>query len=101
MTDSVAARPSRGRSSVSVALCTRNGEAYLAAQLASVLAQTVAVGEVVLSDDASTDDTVELARAAVAAAGAGVGAACPDCVISARLRTGYGAPIRVKACTVD
>lgn len=46
---------------VSVAVATRDGEAHLGAQLASILAQTVAVDEIVLSDDASRDGTVRLA----------------------------------------
>jgi glycosyltransferase involved in cell wall biosynthesis len=45
---------------VSVALCTCNGEAYIEAQLASVLAQTHRALELVVVDDASTDRTVEI-----------------------------------------
>jgi len=45
---------------VSVALCTCNGEAYIEAQLASVLAQTYRDVEVVVVDDASTDRTAEI-----------------------------------------
>ena len=48
--------------SVSVALCTHNGARFIEEQLESILAQTVPVREIVLSDDASTDDTVDLAR---------------------------------------
>lgn len=55
--------------SVSVALCTRNGEAYIGAQLASILAQTVRPAEIVLSDDGSTDGTVALARQQLAGSG--------------------------------
>ncbi|MEP6477935.1 MAG: glycosyltransferase, partial [Rhodoglobus sp.] len=51
---------------ISVALCTRNGERFLAQQLESILGQTRAVDEVVVSDDASTDGTVALVRAAFA-----------------------------------
>lgn len=47
---------------VSVALCTHNGAAYIADQLASIAGQSPAPAEVVLSDDASTDDTVAIAR---------------------------------------
>lgn len=47
---------------VSVALCTYRGEAYLAEQLASILGQTRTPDELVLSDDASDDGTVALAR---------------------------------------
>jgi glycosyltransferase involved in cell wall biosynthesis len=48
--------------SVSVALCTRNGSLYIEEQLRSILTQTVAPSEVVVSDDASTDGTLELVR---------------------------------------
>lgn len=51
---------------VSVALCTHNGERFLRAQLESILGQTRAVDEVVVSDDASTDGTVALVRATFA-----------------------------------
>ncbi|WP_448809373.1 glycosyltransferase family 2 protein [Agromyces bauzanensis] len=47
---------------VSIALATHNGARYLAEQLRSILAQTHPVSEVVLSDDASSDGTVELAE---------------------------------------
>ncbi|MBC7724587.1 MAG: glycosyltransferase [Burkholderiaceae bacterium] len=43
---------------VSVALCTFNGEAHLAGQLASILAQHTLPDEVVISDDGSTDGTL-------------------------------------------
>lgn len=48
--------------SVSVALCTRNGARYLRVQLESILGQSCPPDEIVLSDDASTDATVALAR---------------------------------------
>jgi glycosyltransferase involved in cell wall biosynthesis len=47
-------------SSVSVALCTHNGELYIEEQLRSILAQTVPPCEVVVSDDASTDRTLKI-----------------------------------------
>jgi glycosyltransferase involved in cell wall biosynthesis len=53
--------------SISVALCTYNGTRFIEEQLASVLDQSLPVTEIVLSDDASVDDTVSLVRAAVAA----------------------------------
>jgi len=46
--------------SVSVALCTHQSERFLDDQLASILHQTVDAREVVVSDDASTDATVEI-----------------------------------------
>jgi hypothetical protein len=55
----------RGRPSISVALCTRNGAAFLSEQLRSIRAQTLAPLEIVLSDDASVDATIEVARAAL------------------------------------
>lgn len=47
---------------VSVAMATHNGARYLGEQLGSILAQTRPVDEIVLSDDASTDGTVEFAQ---------------------------------------
>lgn len=47
---------------VSVALGTHNGARYLAGQFRSILAQTHPVAEIVVSDDASNDGTVELAE---------------------------------------
>jgi glycosyltransferase involved in cell wall biosynthesis len=47
---------------VSVALCTHNGAAFVGEQLASILAQTFAPLEVVVSDDASTDATLEIVQ---------------------------------------
>jgi len=50
---------------ISVALGTHNGAVYLAEQLESILGQTLLPVEIVLSDDASTDGTIELARRVV------------------------------------
>lgn len=47
---------------VSVALCTRNGEAFIGAQLDSILDQTRPPHELVVSDDDSTDATLRLVR---------------------------------------
>jgi len=49
---------SLARLSVSVALCTHNGAAFVEEQVASILAQRPAPLELVVGDDASTDDTV-------------------------------------------
>lgn len=46
---------------VSVALCTHNGARFIAEQVASILGQTVPVTQLVISDDASSDDTVDIA----------------------------------------
>ncbi len=55
--------------SISVALCTHNGARYVREQVESFLAQTVPVAQIVLSDDASTDDTVSIVERAVAGSG--------------------------------
>jgi glycosyltransferase involved in cell wall biosynthesis len=47
---------------VSVVICTYNGEAYLRQQLESILRQTLMPSEIILSDDGSTDRTLEIAR---------------------------------------
>ena len=44
--------------SVSVALCTYNGAAYLEEQLLSILGQSLRPDEIVVSDDGSTDETL-------------------------------------------
>ena len=54
---------------VSVALCTHNGEQYVGEQIATIAAQTRPVAEVVLSDDASADATVEVAGERLRSAG--------------------------------
>ncbi len=48
---------------VSVAMATYNGARFVAEQLRSILVQQPAPDEVVVSDDASSDDTVEVVRA--------------------------------------
>ncbi|MFH0132298.1 glycosyltransferase family 2 protein [Variovorax sp. VaC1] len=52
-------------STVSVALCTYNGERFVREQVRSICLQTRPPMEIVLSDDASRDDCVAVARAAV------------------------------------
>jgi glycosyltransferase involved in cell wall biosynthesis len=47
---------------ISVALCTYNGEKFLSEQLQSIASQTLQPGEIVLCDDKSTDNTIEIAR---------------------------------------
>ncbi|AMB57849.1 hypothetical protein AWU67_02075 [Microterricola viridarii] len=56
---------------VSVALCTHNGADYLREQLLSILNQTVPAGEIVVSDDASTDDTIAVLEETLAEWAAG------------------------------
>lgn len=53
---------------ISVALCTYNGASYLDEQLRSILAQTVLPGEIVVSDDGSTDGTPEIVESVAAEA---------------------------------
>ncbi|MCU1403634.1 MAG: hypothetical protein JWM70_1958 [Microbacteriaceae bacterium] len=48
--------------SISVALCTHNGASFLEEQLRSILAQDLRPNEIVISDDASTDDTLDVIR---------------------------------------
>ena len=45
---------------ISVALCTHNGARFVAEQVSSILAQSRLPREIVLSDDASTDETVAI-----------------------------------------
>lgn len=66
--------------SISVALGTHNGERFVGEQIASILSQTRPVDEIVLSDDASSDRTVEIVEAAVAEHRASRGAA-PELVV--------------------
>jgi glycosyltransferase involved in cell wall biosynthesis len=62
--------PTKGTAlpSVSVALCSRNGAAYIETQLRSILAQTLLPGEIIVSDDASSDGTRDIVRAIAAEA---------------------------------
>jgi hypothetical protein len=53
----------RPRPSLSIALCTCNGAAYLPDQLASIAAQTRLPDELVVRDDASEDDTPSIVDA--------------------------------------
>jgi len=53
--------------SVSVALCTYNGAAYLEEQLLSILGQSLRPDQIVVSDDGSTDQTLPVLERVVAA----------------------------------
>jgi glycosyltransferase involved in cell wall biosynthesis len=53
---------------ISVALCTYNGERYLAEQLASIAAQTRPPAELVVTDDASSDATLSILESFAATA---------------------------------
>ncbi|EAR24832.1 rhamnosyltransferase [marine actinobacterium PHSC20C1] len=48
--------------SISVALCTHNGAVYIEEQLVSILEQSLAPQQIVVSDDASSDDTIARVR---------------------------------------
>jgi glycosyltransferase involved in cell wall biosynthesis len=48
---------------LSVALCTYNGEKFIREQLESILQQRVKVHEIVVCDDASTDNTIQIVDA--------------------------------------
>jgi len=51
---------SRSTKTISIALCTYNGERYLQEQLDSIAAQTVLPDELVVCDDLSSDSTKEI-----------------------------------------
>jgi glycosyltransferase involved in cell wall biosynthesis len=50
----------RLKETISIALCTYNGERFLPRQLASILEQTRLPDEMVVCDDGSTDGTLEI-----------------------------------------
>lgn len=52
---------------LSVALCSHNGARFIAEQVASIVGQEPRPTEIVLSDDASTDDTIDIVRGEVTA----------------------------------
>lgn len=52
---------------LSVALCTYNGAAHVADQLSTILQQTLLPQEIVVSDDGSSDDTVQIVQTTFAA----------------------------------
>jgi glycosyltransferase involved in cell wall biosynthesis len=49
--------------SISVAMCTYNGEKFLKEQLESIAAQTRLPMELVICDDGSTDSTIDIVEA--------------------------------------
>lgn len=73
------------RPTVSVALCTCNGAAYVAEQVDSILRQTWPVLEIVVHDDASDDNTVDLVESTWAAHRASDGGAVPQLRIARNL----------------
>lgn len=65
---------------ISVALCTHNGSRFIRRQVATILDQTLPAAQLVVSDDASDDATVELIEEEVAARRA-AGTATPELVV--------------------
>ena len=49
-----------GKKTVSVVMCTYNGEKYLREQMDSILAQTYPIHEIIVCDDCSTDGTMDI-----------------------------------------
>ena len=45
---------------LSVALCTYNGAKYIEEQILSIMNQTMPVDEIVVCDDGSTDETLQI-----------------------------------------
>src|SRR5271168_2200141 len=60
---------SHSQEKISVALCTYNGERFLSRQLASMLQQSRLPDELVVCDDRSTDNTIEILQDFSASAG--------------------------------
>lgn len=60
MEEILCGEPDSMKLTVSIALCTFNGERFLREQLVSYAAQTVLPDEVVVCDDGSTDGTLEI-----------------------------------------
>lgn len=45
---------------LSVAMCTYNGDKFIASQLSSILDQTIPIDDIVICDDGSNDKTLEI-----------------------------------------
>lgn len=50
---------------ISVVLCTYNGEKYIEEQLHSILSQKRPVDEIIILDDGSTDHTIDIAEKSI------------------------------------
>lgn len=50
---------------ISVAMCTYNGEKYVKEQLMSIISQTVLPDEIVICDDRSSDNTIDVVKKAL------------------------------------
>ena len=53
----------------SVAVCTCNGEKYIAEQIHSIINQSVKPNQIVVSDDCSTDKTIEIVKRVLSESG--------------------------------
>jgi glycosyltransferase involved in cell wall biosynthesis len=86
-----------GSPKISVALCTFNGEQYLKEQLVSILNQSLAPFELIISDDNSTDSTLDLIEQYCEAA------AFPVTILSNRSNLGIKANFEqaISVCTGD
>jgi glycosyltransferase involved in cell wall biosynthesis len=62
---------------LTVALCTRNGAAHVEEQLVSILSQSLSVDEIIVSDDASADNTVSIIHSTFTAHGNRPGTSSP------------------------
>jgi glycosyltransferase involved in cell wall biosynthesis len=69
---------------LSVAMCTRNGAHFVAEQVRSILTQSVIPRELVVGDDASSDDTLAIIEATVAEVRAENPAVTTQVLITAR-----------------
>jgi rhamnosyltransferase len=50
------------KANISVIIATHNGSAFIEAQIQSILSQTLAAAEIIVCDDASTDDTIAIVQ---------------------------------------
>lgn len=57
---------------VSVAMCTRNGASFVGEQLRSILEGRILPDEIIISDDASTDNTIQIIQEELSSAPSGV-----------------------------
>ncbi len=82
---------------LSVALCTYNGATFVGEQLGSIAAQSRQPDEVIVRDDASTDDTLAIVRAFASRA------PFPVTVIEGERNVGYvkNFEAAIQACTGD
>ncbi len=63
MSNEINAKPLVSRPKISVCMATYNGERFISRQLQTILSQLLPDDEIIISDDSSTDKTVEIIRA--------------------------------------